>query len=146
MFHNDKLAENKVDILILGENLILSSGSMSSPLIWNKWVQINFHKKLTIIKCRVNAVCGLWEIYNCLFVPNLPNTFLLLTKDKQLCDSCLRVIMRVRVSQLAQTFKGQPQAFYGWLHFRRFVLHCRYLNNRPQVSVGYRLIHHARCW
>lgn len=34
--------------------------------------------------------------------------------DKQLCDSCLKVIMRVRVSQLPQKFKDQPQAkFYG---------------------------------
>jgi len=72
-----------------------------------------FLQKLTTFQNAVNAICGLWKIYNCLFVPNLPKTFLLLTIDKQLCDACYRVIMRVRVSELAQKFKDQPQAFYG---------------------------------
>ena len=49
-----------------------------------------------------------------LFVPNLPRTSLLLTIDKQLCDDCYRVIMRVRVPELAQKFKDQPEIFL-WL-------------------------------
>lgn len=75
-------------------------------------------QKLTTFQNAVNAICGLWQIYNCLFVPNLSKTFLLLAIDKQLCDACYR--------ELAQKFKDQPQAFYGWLHMRRFVMYWRY--------------------
>jgi len=57
------------------------------------------------------VVCG--KFTTACFFPNLPKTFLLPTTDKQLFDACYRVIMRVRVSELAQKFKDQPQAFYG---------------------------------
>ena len=46
---------------------------MISSAIWDKSAQLNFLKTNKIARARrASAICGLWKIYECWFIPNCP--------------------------------------------------------------------------
>ena len=54
-------------------DLYLSGNRMISSAIWDKSAQVNFLKTNKIARARkVSAICGLWKIYECWFIPNCP--------------------------------------------------------------------------
>ena len=55
--------------------------------------------------------CNLWSVESLqLLVCSKFTKNIIVTNNRQTIVSCLRVIMRVKVSQLVQIFKDQPQA------------------------------------
>ena len=54
-------------------NLYLWGNRMISSVIWDKSAQVNFLKTNKIARARrASAICGLWKIYECWFIPNCP--------------------------------------------------------------------------
>ena len=76
----------------------------------------------------VTTIFGLLKMYNCLFVPNLPQTFLVLTINIHLCVAGYRV--RVRVSDLQKFNWNLTPGFLWLIAYEKFYIEDMY--NRSQ--------------
>ena len=67
-------AEQKNISVSIGNHMIwnhLITYTFFSSAIWNKQARVNFSKTNKSARARrASALCGLWKIYKCLFIPN----------------------------------------------------------------------------
>ena len=58
-------------VLFTHQNVISIGNHMISSAIWDKSARVNFSKANQIARARrASAICGLWKIYECWFIPN----------------------------------------------------------------------------